>query len=150
VNRKFEEMKNVPVICALFIILILGCNSTPNEELRDDQIPPESQLILVDAARLSSDYASGKSFPKGVEKRNPANDKYLGKWLKVTGTVANFYNRTDGFKIALRGSPEIFCYGKMPKNRGLELKTNQTVTVVGRLTSGGNFSSLDLNPCKAL
>ncbi len=141
-------------LLALFILffVIAGCRRDRNQVLLDSQIPPDDQLIKISARDLAMDYSQGKS----RSSQNKADEKYLGKWLKVTGTVDSFHDKKDGFGYTLEletfaGDQDLVCVGNY-EGTGSEitLQENQEVTVVGKLVGGGNNRSLSLNPCKVI
>jgi hypothetical protein len=145
-------MKNLWLIGAVFILLVLGCQRTPFEELTDDQIPFE-ELIEVDADDLSYAYYKGE----GATMRNSADDKYGHKWVKVTGTLTDYRKRSDDgeYEIQLRGyggsGPEIQCLGKLTANTSKPTPQElRKITLIGKLVRGGKKVTILLRPCKFL
>ena len=143
-------MKNLFLVLFLFVLLILGCQKERTPVLSDTQIPPDEQLIKISARNLAADYAHGKTRSSD----NKADEKYLGKWLKVTGVADSFYDKKDGFGYNVKletfaGDPAVECVGNNDgKGSEITLKENQEITVVGKLVGGGNTRTLSLNPCK--
>jgi hypothetical protein len=113
-------------------------------------MPPDDQLIKISARDLAKDYAHGKVRSSD----NKADEKYLAKWLKVTGTVDSFYDKKDGFGYTIKletfaGDPAVECVGNYEgKGSEITLKEKQEITVAGKLVGGGNARTLSLNPCK--
>lgn len=148
------RMKNYLILIFIFILLGIGCARTRNEILLDSQIPPDNQLIKITAEDLAGDFARGKK--RSVTQDNDADKKYLGKWLKITGSVSSYYDNKDGFGYNLTletfgGDPRVGCVGNyQAKDSEIVLKKSQEVTIVGKLISGGNASILYLNPCKII
>ena len=143
-------MKNLFLVLFLFVLLILGCQKERTPVLSDTQIPPDEQLIKISARNLAADYAHGKTRSSD----NKADEKYLGKWLKVTGVVDSFYDKKDGFGYNIKletfaGDAAVECVGNYEgKGPEITLKENEEITVVGKLVGGGNTRTLSLNPCK--
>ena len=143
-------MKNLFLVLFLFVLLILGCQKERTPVLSDTQIPPDEQLIKISARNLAADYAHGKTRSSD----NKADEKYLGKWLKVTGVVDSFYDKKDGFGYNIKletfaGDAAVECIGNYEgKGPEITLKENEEITVVGKLVGGGNTRTLSLNPCK--
>jgi len=143
-------MKNLFLVLFLFVLLILGCQKERTPVLSDSQIPPDDQLIKISARNLAADYAHGKTRSSD----NKADEKYLGKWLKVTGVVDSFYDKKDGFGYNIKletfaGDAAVECIGNYEgKGPEITLKENEEITVVGKLVGGGNTRTLSLNPCK--
>jgi len=143
-------MKNLFLVLFLFVLLILGCQKERTPVLSDTQIPPDEQLIKISARNLAADYAHGKTRSSD----NKADEKYLGKWLKVTGVVDSFYDKKDGFGYNIKletfaGDAAVECIGNYEgKGSEITLKENEEITVVGKLVGGGNTRTLSLNPCK--
>jgi len=143
-------MKNLFLVLFLFVLLILGCQKERTPVLSDTQIPPDEQLIKISARNLAADYAHGKTRSSD----NKADEKYLGKWLKVTGLVDSFYDKKDGFGYNIKletfaGDAAVECIGNYEgKGPEITLKENEEITVVGKLVGGGNTRTLSLNPCK--
>ena len=143
-------MKNLFLVLFLFVLLILGCQKERTPVLSDSQIPPDEQLIKISARNLAADYAHGKTRSSD----NKADEKYLGKWLKVTGVVDSFYDKKDGFGYNIKletfaGDAAVECIGNYEgKGSEITLKENEEITVVGKLVGGGNTRTLSLNPCK--
>ena len=143
-------MKNLFLVLFLFVLLILGCQKERTPVLSDSQIPPDEQLIKISARNLAADYAHGKTRSSD----NKADEKYLGKWLKVTGLVDSFYDKKDGFGYNIKletfaGDAAVECIGNYEgKGPEITLKENEEITVVGKLVGGGNTRTLSLNPCK--
>jgi len=143
-------MKNLFLVLFLFVLLILGCQKERTPVLSDSQIPPDEQLIKISARNLAADYAHGKTRSSD----NKADEKYLGKWLKVTGVVDSFYDKKDGFGYNIKletfaGDAAVECIGNYEgKGPEITLKENEEITVVGKLVGGGNTRTLSLNPCK--
>ena len=133
-------------------MLILGCQKERTPVLSDTQIPPDEQLIKISARNLAADYAHGKTRSSD----NKADEKYLGKWLKVTGVVDSFYDKKDGFGYNMKletfaGDAAVECIGNYEgKGPEITLKENEEITVVGKLVGGGNARTLYLNPCKLI
>ena len=145
-------MRNLFLVLFLFVLLILGCQKERTPVLSDSQIPPDEQLIKISARNLAADYAHGKTRSSD----NKADEKYLAKWLKVTGVVDSFYDKKDGFGYTVKletfaGDPAVECAGNYDgKGSEINLKEKQEITVVGKLVSGGNARNLYLNPCKMI
>lgn len=143
-------MKYLLPVLFLFVLLILGCQRERTPVLSDSQIPPDEQLLKISAGNLAADYAHGKTRSSD----NKADEKYLGKWLKVTGVVDSFYDKKDGFGYTIKletfaGDPAVECVGNYDvKGSEITVKENQEITVVGKLVGGGNARTLSLNPCK--
>ena len=143
-------MENLFLVLFLFVLLILGCQKERTPVLSDSQIPPDEQLIKISARNLAADYAHGKTRSSD----NKADEKYLGKWLKVTGVVDSFYDKKDGFGYNIKletfaGDAAVECIGNYEgKGPEITLKENEEITVVGELVGGGNTRTLSLNPCK--
>jgi len=143
-------MKNLLLVLFLFILLTPGCKRDRHEVLSDSQIPSDEQLIKISAENLAKEYAHGKT--RSFD--NKADERYLAKWLKVTGTVDSFYDKKDGFGYTIKfetfaGDPDVECFGNYEgKGAEITLTENQEITVVGKLIGGGNTRSLSLNPCK--
>ena len=143
-------MKNLFLVLFLFGLLILGCQKERTPVLSDSQIPPDEQLIRISARNLAADYAHGKTRSSD----NKADEKYLSKWLKVTGVVDSFYDKKDGFGYTIKletfaGDAAVECIGNYEgKGSEITLKENEEITVVGKLVGGGNTRTLSLNPCK--
>jgi len=143
-------MKNLFLVLFLFVLLILGCQKERTPVLSDSQIPPDEQLIKISARNLAADYAHGKTRSSD----NKADEKYLGKWLKVTGVVDSVYDKKDGFGYTIKletfaGDAAVECIGNYEgKGPEITLKENEEITVVGKLVGGGNTRTLSLNPCK--
>ena len=143
-------MKNLFLVLFLFVLLILGCQKERTPVLSDSQIPPDEQLIKISARNLAADYAHGKTRSSD----NKADEKYLGKWLKVTGVVDSFYDKKDGFGYTIKletfaGDAAVECIGNYEgKGSEITLKENEEITVAGKLVGGGNTRTLSLNPCK--
>ena len=143
-------MKNLFLVLFSFVLLILGCQKERTPVLSDSQIPPDEQLIKISARNLAADYAHGKTRSSD----NKADEKYLGKWLKVTGVVDSFYDKKDGFGYNIKletfaGDAAVECIGNYEgKGPEITLKENEEITVVGKLVGGGNTRTLSLNPCK--
>lgn len=147
-------MKNFLPLSLVFILLILGCEriSTPNEVLLDSQIPPEEKLIKLSARDLAEAFTRGKK--RSSIQGNDADGKYSGKWLKVNGVIDSFSDKRDGFGYDITfdtfgGDPRVACAGNQQQGAPeINLRKNQKITVVGKLVSSGNASTLYLNPCK--
>lgn len=143
-------MKNCSPILFIFLLLICGCQKERNPVLSDSQIPPDDQLIKITARNLAMDYAHGKT----RSSENRADEKYLNRWLKVTGIVDSFYDKKNGLGYSIKletfaGDPDVQCIGNYDgKDSEIIVKEKQEITVVGKLVSGGNTRSLSLTPCK--
>ena len=146
------SLKNSLLALFILFLVITGCRRDRNHVLLDSEIPPDEQLIKISARDLAMDYAHGKT----RSSENKADQKYLGKWLKVTGTVDSFYDKKDGLGYTLElesfaGDPDVVCVGNYAgKDSEITLKENQETTVVGKLVGGGNSRTVSLNPCKVI
>ena len=146
-------MKNLWLIFVIVVLLILGCAHKPNEVLSDSQIPPDEKLIKISALELTSDYSYAKSRSRNLQ--NDADKKYLNQWLKVTGNISDihYFENDKDYEITLRGSgmTEVKCSGRLPENSSKpNLVEGQQVTIIGKLSSGGNFTTLGIKPCKLI
>jgi hypothetical protein len=145
-------MKSLLLVLLIFVLLILGCQRDRTQVLSDSEIPPDEQLIKISARNLAADYAHGKTRSSD----NKADEKYLGKWLKVTGVVDSFYDKKDGLGYVIKletfgGDAAVECFGNYDgKGSEINLKEKQEITVVGKLAGGGNARTLSLNPCKLI
>jgi hypothetical protein len=145
-------MKNLSLVLFIFVLLIPGCQKEKTPLLSDSEIPPDEQLIKISARNLAADYAHGKTRSSD----NRADEKYLYKWLKVTGVVDSFYDKKARFGYVIKletfaGDAAVECIGNYEgKGSEVNLKEKQEITVVGKLVGGGNARTLSLNPCKLI
>lgn len=146
-------MKNLWLVFIIFVLLVLGCAHKPNEYLQDNQIPPDEKLIKISALELTSDYSYAKSRSRNLQ--NDADKKYLNQWLKITGKVEDIHYFEDGrdYEITLTGSGmmTVKCSGRLPENSPKpDLAEGNQAAIVGKLSSGGNFTTLGIKPCKLI
>lgn len=143
-------MKNLLVISFIFFFLLLGCQKTPNEVLLDSQIPPDEQLIKIKADDLATEFTRGRR----RDTSNDADNKFSGKWLKVSGTITQISDDGDAFGYGITlytfaGNPKVACIGNFQENEPKVLpKKDQEIIVIGKLVSSGTAQTLYLNPCK--
>ncbi len=145
-------MKNTLLPVCIIILIVLACAVQKNKVPLDEQIPPADQLIEVRAEDLADDYRLGKRRGSGFPK-NDADEKYLDKWVKVTGTVKSFYDKGKGlgYTLSLEGFiSEVSCIGNLPEDSRRTLPNEgQKAVIVGKVINGGPSNVL-INPCKFL